>query len=297
MIKNASDLINPSASLHPIQEGLQGILPLPPDGGQIGDLGGDFSLTCSFTETSPHLLEKICGNEAKYIELFCKNCGKLITLPIRCHKRTCKDCSQKKSARLLFKYQDIAISMQNPKLITLTVPWVKDLRKGVREMAAAWGKLRRQKCFKNSIRGSIAGFHFLPKPGGLWFVHMHILVDSIYISQKKLSLAWHKVTGTGYIVDIRKAWSQKGGLKYILGYITATKHLVGHKDDVNDSLQNLKTVFTGGSCYNVPTNSPRLICTRCHGHHWGTVECDSYEPQQLENAYFQNMQTSLCDYG
>ena len=297
MTRYTSELINPSTALHLIQEGSQGRLPLPPEGGQNEVLGGDFCLTCYVTETSSHSIEKTCGNEAKYIDLFCKNCGQLITMPIRCHKRTCPDCSQKRNSQILFKYQDIAKTMQNPKLITLTMTWSKDLRGSVRKMRTAWNKLCRQAPFRKSIRGYFAGFHFIPKPGGMWYIHMHILADSIYIPQATLSAKWHQAVGTGFIVDIRKAWSQKGGLKYLLGYVTATKHLVDHEDDVNESLHGVRIISTGGSCHNVPTNHPRLICSRCHAHHWGVVEIDSYEPGQLEYAYFQAMQKSLDDYG
>jgi len=49
--------------------------------------------------------------------------------------------------------------------------------------------------------------------------HLHILVECPFISQRELSAAWERLTGS-YIVDIRRVRSSKGISGYLSSYLT-----------------------------------------------------------------------------
>jgi len=159
--------------------------------------------------------------------------------------------------------------MQNPKLITLTAPWFKNPRVGKKIITDAFHRLRYRKPFKYLFKKGIYGFHFMPKPGGMWYVHIHALIDTKYVPQDILSAAWSKCMPGAQVVDIRKAWSPKGGLKYILGYITATKHLAGHEDEFNAYMKGTRLVATIGHMDSGSMLLGQFYCPYCGSASYG----------------------------
>jgi len=159
--------------------------------------------------------------------------------------------------------------MQNPVLITLTSPWFKNPRDGKKIMTDAFRRLRHRLPFKYLFKKGLYGFHFKPKPCGMWYVHIHALVDTKYIPQAVLSKAWAKCMPGSEIVDIRKAWSPKGGLKYILGYITATKHLSGHESEFNAYMKGTRLVATMGGMVAISMPTFPFACPHCGSTSYG----------------------------
>jgi hypothetical protein len=53
-----------------------------------------------------------------------------------------------------------------------------------------------------------------PMRDGLYFYHYHLLVDSAYIPQKKVSKIWREISGS-YVVDVRRV-TMNAGLGYLV---------------------------------------------------------------------------------
>ena len=225
--------------------------------------------TCSVTETSLQSKENICQNSKLFFTLFCKKCEKYYIVPVGCHQRTCQTCAAARQKKLIWKYVDACRTMQNPKLITLTAPWFESPHQGVISMRAAFVKLRRRKPFKDLFRTGLYGFHFISKPGGFWFVHIHALIDTKYIPQKILNTAWSKCMPGAEVTDIRKAWSPKGGLKYVLGYITAPPLGLCSASEFNADMKGLHTVSTLGHMASCQIPSSQFICPFCGAASYG----------------------------
>jgi len=221
------------------------------------------NFTRSLIAISEQTPERFCPNSHLFFKRYCDDCKITYIMSIGCHQRTCSFCAAKREAKLIWEYQDACNIMQNPKLITLTAPWFKNPRVGTKIMRASFRKLRRRMPFKYLFKMGIYGFHCEPRPGGMWFIHIHALVDTKYIPQDILSRVWSKCLPGAVVTDIRKAWSPKGGLKYILGYITATKHLSGHEDEFNSEMDGTHLVSTMGDMHATPMQHGPFICPHC----------------------------------
>jgi len=227
------------------------------------------NLTCYVHETSAHLPERTCPNSKHVWTLYCEKCDKVYIVPVGCHQRTCSFCNNQRKKKLVWKYTDCCKDMINPKLFTLTAPWFDNPRRGCLAMRAAFKKLRRRYPFKLLFKKGIYGFHIVPKPGGMWYIHIHALVDTKYVPQAMLAGAWAKCMPGAQVVDIRKAWSPKGGLKYILGYITATKHLSGFESEYNSAMHGARLVSTIGDMGTDPLPAGQFICPHCGAASYG----------------------------
>lgn len=252
-----------------------------PDLNLSGDLATnrrENDLTCSVLKHLGKHPRDCALNEPQYVTLLCKNCGEWRDVPVHCQKRYCPTCMARRSDRLLDKYAGAAAAMQHPKLLTLTMPWSKNLRRGCLKLRAAFTRLRHRKPFNIIFKGCIYGFHFIPKSGGMWYIHLHALVDMKYVPQAIISRAWRAVTGNSYVVDIRKARSPKGGLKYILGYITATGHLSGYEDEVQDNLEGMRLVQTASGLFSASAPGFRCQCSVCGSSDWELIAPYKIDP-------------------
>lgn len=270
-------------ALSPGPEGLGETSPNPPLGGQIGDLGGHFDLTCSVLEQVGKHPRDCTQPEPDFVTLVCKNCGEIQHVQRHCDKRWCPSCMARREELLISKYAAAANDMQHPKLLTLTMKWTPNLHRGIDHCRKSFIRLLHRLPFKHAVRGCIYGFHFLPREGGQWYVHLHALIDMVYVPQDIISRTWKAVSRACFIVDIRKAWSSKGGLKYILGYITATKHMIGHEQEIQDNLEGMRMVSTIGSLYNISSPAFVFQCPVCGSCNWDLVVPYTIDPHPGED--------------
>jgi hypothetical protein len=105
------------------------------------------------------------------------------------------------------------------RFLTLTVRNVPldALRQAVKELFAAWARMRRQKLFAGLV-GSLAALDMtLNQEIGEAHPHLHvILIGGSYIPQADIADAWSLLTGGSFMVDIRK--TDDGRLKELLKY-------------------------------------------------------------------------------
>ena len=72
----------------------------------------------------------------------------------------------------------------------------------IEDLKEAWKKLRRRAPYKEVWQGGLYTIEVVNKGRG-WHVHLHILVEGGYVSQRLLAADWKELTGD-YIVDIRE---------------------------------------------------------------------------------------------
>jgi len=253
-------------------------------------------LTCSVIETTVESKESFCPNFKTFFTLYCEKCDKTYIVKAGCKQRTCSFCAANREKKLIWKYTDASRTMQNPKLITLTAPWFKNPRVGKKIMTSAFRRLRQRKPFKYLFKKGLYGFHFKPKPGGMWYVHIHALIDTKYVPQPILAAAWSKCMPGAVISDIRKAWSPKGGLKYILGYITATKHLAGHEDEFNVYMKGTQLVSTTGGMVAEPLLTGGFICPYCGSTSYGYAHKTHFFKKWHNYNRKKTKQEVICDH-
>jgi len=197
----------------------------------------------------------------------CENCGHIEYVNrSSCNLRICKRCSRKLYKKLWKKYVDTIKLMKRPKLLTLTFGFTPMLYPEViSEFRKMFSKLRKR--FK-TIKGGIYVFEVKRSPRKVECieVHIHALIDSVYIPQKEISEAWFEISGR-FIVDIRKAYSCKKGLGYILKYVSKPPEFPLARDYASyEFMFNKRRRVQGfGSCYNVKTSLVimEITCSFC----------------------------------
>jgi hypothetical protein len=183
-----------------------------------------------------------------------------------CNLRICEKCCKKLFYKLWSKYLPNVRRMRNPKLITVTFGFTPILRPEVitefRRMFSIFRKKLKQ------IKGGVYVFEVKRSPHKIECieVHIHALVDSPYIPQKRLSDVWFKSSGR-FRVDIRKAYSRKKGLGYIMKYVLKKPNFPLARDyAMYEFMFNSRRRIQGfGNCYKT---SPSLVkmeitCPNC----------------------------------
>ena len=122
----------------------------------------------------------------------------------RCGDRTCTECRLKDFYRLYNAYapQITKLGKHGLKLVTLTQKNRESLEGCVEDLREAWKKLRRRTPYKDIWYGGLYAVEAVNKGRG-WHVHLHVLVEGGYVSQRLLAADWQELTGDSCIVDIR----------------------------------------------------------------------------------------------
>ena len=105
----------------------------------------------------------------------------------RCGDRTCTACRLKDFYRLYNAYapQLQKLGKHGLKLVTLTQKNRESLEGCVDDLRDAWKKLRRREPYKDVWHGGLYAVEAVNKGRG-WHVHLHVLVQGGYISQRLL---------------------------------------------------------------------------------------------------------------
>ena len=205
------------------------------------------------------------------ITLQCAGCRRRHLVRLRCGKRSCPECRQRDYHRLLRGYGLAVTEMRNPKLLTVTLQNAPELttdvllrlRVSLKALFRHLGPL---------VRGGITAIE-VENVGRGWHVHAHVVIDALYIPQRMLSAQWHTITGDSYVVDIRRAWSPRDALKYILKYLTKEPKLLDElKPTYNSVLRGVRLIQPFGAMYRVSKiQRSRRPCLDCGGSVWTVV--------------------------
>lgn len=144
-----------------------------------------------------------CGKAT--VRYHCHHCGKDIDILLSCTHRLCPRCALKRSYRFIATHRPALDAIDNPKLLTLTFKSIPTLdRDDIDHFTTSFAKLRKQKPWKDTVTGGIAGLELTFTPQG-WHPHYHALLDATYLSQTVYKRLWKRITGDSYIVYIQDA--------------------------------------------------------------------------------------------
>lgn len=177
----------------------------------------------------------------------CTNCSKVRTFANRCDLFYCPQCASRLQKERAEQVAWWAAEVRQPKHVVLTVRNFQNLTPEVVDwFRDCWSKLRRSK-FASNWRGGFYRFEITNEGKG-WHLHLHALVDALWIDQFRLKEQWRKNTdGAGYIVKVKDA----RGTDYLH---EVTKYVVkGHQLAAWKPQQILEfvTAFTGKRTFGV----------------------------------------------
>ena len=137
-----------------------------------------------------------------------------------CKLRWCPMCAKARMRHLTSEVTSWFENVKNPKFLTLTVQHNEEpLHDQIEYLYDCFKNFRKRKLVKDKIDGGVWFFQIhKSKTDGLWHCHLHCVIDSGFIPQKKLSDLWLKCTLTSCVVDIRAVKRPEIIAEYVARY-------------------------------------------------------------------------------
>jgi len=136
-----------------------------------------------------------------------------------CHDRFCLPCANSRSQTIALNVLE-KLADNEARFITLTLHSTHEpLGQLLAHLTRSFTKLRAKKLWRKACYGGVSFIEVKWVPHlERWNVHLHVLAYGRYLKQGLLSQAWHKVTGTSYIADIRFVKNHKQVARYVSKY-------------------------------------------------------------------------------
>ena len=135
----------------------------------------------------------------------CNDCTKTRRFPNRCDLSFCPECQPRLAGERKKAVEWWTKLIKQPKHIVLTLKNTRNITTGhVTELKRWFSRLRRRK-FARTWRGGFWSIEVTNEGAG-WHLHLHALVDAVWIDAGELARQWADVTGQiGRIVKVRDA--------------------------------------------------------------------------------------------
>lgn len=180
-----------------------------------------------------------------------KESGQVRVSSTSCHVRGCPMCAAAKAKRVSRATADYLRDEPDAKFMTLTMAHSdRPLKEQIDLLTKNFRAFRRIKEISKSVSG---GFWFLEMKLGkddLWHIHLHCLVVSKWIPQKRLSELWENVTGDSFIVDVRKVKDARTAADYAAKYASKPAELrylpLTNRQEVIEATRSVRTYGTWG---------------------------------------------------
>lgn len=217
-------------------------------------------------------VEHVCDRD--FITIQCLNCGTNHPVATGSKDRTCPACSKEIYGRMFEKYEAVVKSKKELKFLTLTWRPVKEQSAGlVREIGAAVIKLLHRKKYAKVWKGVLAVLECKKTKSGLFYYHVHCILEGKYIPQKEISDDWREISGFS-IVYIKRIWrTPTRAFRYVLKYLLKGFNLFskGDREDFKDSMRGVRYVRSYGSFYNFQYRTGEHVYFPCPG--CGSIKC------------------------
>lgn len=129
-----------------------------------------------------------------------------------CRSRMCPYCGKGRAAKLQVSLYHLIQKMKAPKHLTLTYRSNDDpLGVQLKKLKYAFKRLRNTADWKKKVTGGVFTVEVTRNADtGRWHPHMHIVIDSEYLPQKRLVFLWSKYMPDGKNVWIRPVTNAHG---------------------------------------------------------------------------------------
>jgi hypothetical protein len=222
------------------------------------------------------------GKCGKPMTIRCIDCQEPRHVFTRCDLKWCPACQHALAARTCDRYSRIMAKIEWPLRVTMTAKnWSYDDPNAMRDLRRAWGKMRRLRWFRRSVKGGVVSFEITDKGRGI-HAHAHGLFDCRWLSvkegqprfgcsqeewRKKAKAAaaevgeqWALCCGRPASIQVRRVWVKDGGdiapaLRETLKYSVKGSDLLAvatKAGRVIDQLDGTRLITSFGTCFGLP---------------------------------------------
>lgn len=153
----------------------------------------------------------------------------------------CGVCRLKRMIRLQKKYLPVMQEFKNAKMLTLTMKRTGNLKHDFERLNKCISRLKKTKAWKGKVR-----YYFGSKEVVENNIHVHIIIESKFWTQDEISKLWKEITGTDFIVDIRKLKNPEKAIKEVFKYIVkdAKKELLAEVSNFRKENPHFRWIFS-----------------------------------------------------
>lgn len=146
--------------------------------------------------------------------------GEIKIISSCCRLRWCPFCSQGRKWRVSEECTAWLHSIKSPKMLTLTLKHADaPLEHQLKHLYAFFRTFRQRKYIRTYVAGGVWFFQIKRNSTDtMWHPHLHCLLDSTWLDQKRLSTTWHVITHGSGIVDIRAIHTPEQAAEYVARY-------------------------------------------------------------------------------
>ena len=159
-----------------------------------------------------------CGCDA-WVMRDPENHSRLKICSSTCHDRFCIPCADSRSAKIGRRLRE-RVGADRISFLTLTLADNDVGLSGlIDKLLGSFRKLRTDKIWKRDVDGGVAFLEIKwNAKSSRWHPHLHVIMACGYLPQTWLSATWLRVTGTSFIVDIRRPTDAENVIRYITKY-------------------------------------------------------------------------------
>lgn len=160
-----------------------------------------------------------------------------------CHHRFCLPCANERSRTIALNVLD-RLGRKRARFLTLTIrSTTEPLSQLLDKLTTCFSQLRRRAIWAKRVTGGVSFIelkwnHELQR----WNVHLHAIIQGLYIEQGILSKLWKHITGDSLIVDIRAVKDTRTVTRYVTKYACKPLHhsVLHHHDKLREAMVALK---------------------------------------------------------
>ncbi|MCS7250808.1 MAG: protein rep [candidate division WOR-3 bacterium] len=188
--------------------------------------------------------------ESVFYKYKCEDCGQVYVIPVRCSYRVCVKCAKKRAMKWYKRLENFVMAWKWPIFLTLTYRWVREerLRVEIKALKKAFRKLLRKLKIDKKSKG-IYSIEKVIKGGGWVYLHLHALLDYIWLDGEEVERVWKEITGA-YIKRIKRVRmaERKEALREVIKYILKGIEDLSIEDKIfyNIVLKNMRMVEKWG---------------------------------------------------
>ncbi len=160
-----------------------------------------------------------------------------------CKDRFCVPCADTRSAKIGRRIRD-KIACRQISFLTLTLadPEI-DLTFLIDKILRCFRTFRQWPRWKAAVAGGVSFLEIKWNPQlERWHPHLHAIIEADYLDQAAISARWHEITGTSFIVDIRRPPRKEDVIRYVTKYGSKPLHpsFIKDADRLAEAIASLK---------------------------------------------------------
>lgn len=244
----------------------------------------------------------------------CEDCGAVHQYPVYCGNRFCVICGTGRLMQIRKKIReqlDKARKQSSIRIsaLTLTIPNMWDLKQGIKDLTAAFDRLKRTRFWKEHVRGGVRIMEVTQGVKGDWHPHLHLIIQAKYIDPIQLNYWWGKSRKMKEVKNdggtkIREVVDE-AAIRYVTSYLSKPGFAEKHMDYVNACIKGLKMFSSFGAFRMLIKHRIRTehVCKDCGGvrlvfsKHFDYIEMPDLRgiSPPLDRSQFKGIEPCLVD--